>query len=125
MLYVGGFFIFVGVGSTVSRAQLMAACLHPAAAFTFGTLAFVEYEDAQIGVTDLTYNVSQTYAITFKDCLDMMIVDAIYLAALSWYFNNIWPSECIIVSPTWWSLRCCTIDCQYTGKQCFSVACIE
>jgi ATP-binding cassette subfamily A (ABC1) protein 3 len=71
----------------------MAACLHPAAAFTYGTLAFIEYEDAHIGVTSNTWNVSNTNNITFQDVLDMMLIDTVWLSVLAWYFSNIWPSE--------------------------------
>jgi hypothetical protein len=94
LVFFGGFFIYIGLETAnPSRESLLAACLHPAAAFTFGTLAFIEYEDAQIGITSSTWNVSQTYAITFQDCLNMMLVDAIYLGVLAWYLSNIWPSE--------------------------------
>ena len=41
MLFFGGIFIFIGIqfGTEVpGRGAMMAACLHPAAAFGFGTL---------------------------------------------------------------------------------------
>ena len=41
MLFFGGIFIFIGVqfGTKIpERGAIMAACLHPAAAFGFGTL---------------------------------------------------------------------------------------
>ena len=40
-----------------------------------------------------TWNVSQTYAVTFQDCLNMMFIDAIWMGVLSWYIAKIWPSE--------------------------------
>ncbi len=55
--------------------------------------AFIEYEDAQIGITANTWNVSNTYAITFQDVLTMMFIDAIWMGVLSWYVSNIMPSE--------------------------------
>jgi len=94
LVFFAGFFIYVGLQSgTTSRSSILAGCLHPAAAFTYGTLAFTEYEDAQIGITSNTWNVSNTYAITFQDTINMMFIDAIWLGALSWYLDKIWPSE--------------------------------
>ena len=94
LVFLGGFFIYIGLQtSSPTRSQLLAASLHPSAAFTFGTLAFIEYEGAEIGVTKNTWNVSSEYNITFQDTLNMMFIDAIYLAVLAWYFSNIWPSE--------------------------------
>ena len=44
----------------------MAAMLHPACAFTFGTQAFTEYEGARVGVTSKTWNVSNVNNVTFQ-----------------------------------------------------------
>ena len=94
LIFLGGFFVYIGLQTAApSRSQLLAACLHPSAAFTYGTLAFIEYEDASIGITKNTWNTSNEYSITFQDVLTMMFIDAIYLAVLAWYFSNIWPSE--------------------------------
>jgi len=49
-----------------SRAQILAACLHPAAAFTYGTTAFAEWESANIGVNSNTWNVSNNYNVTLQ-----------------------------------------------------------
>ena len=54
---------------------------------------YCRYEDANIGVNANTWNVSQTYPVTFQDCLTMMFVDAIWMGVLSWYVAKIWPSE--------------------------------
>ena len=43
LVFFMGFFIYVGlVNSKPTRSTILAACLHPAAAFTFGTDAFIE-----------------------------------------------------------------------------------
>ena len=55
--------------------------------------AFAEYEDANIGVTENTWNKSNLYVITFQDTLNMMGIDALYLLVLAWYVNQVWPSE--------------------------------
>lgn len=75
------------------RSSILAACLHPAAAFTFGTEAFIEYEDANIGITKDTWNKSNTFNITFQDVLNMMFIDAIWMGVLAWYIANTIPSE--------------------------------
>ena len=94
LVFFGGFFIYVGMmSSNPSRSQILTACLHPAAAFTFGTLAFIEYEDTAIGVTEYTWNKSTDYDITFQDCLNMMFADTFILAVFAWYIEKIWPSE--------------------------------
>lgn len=93
-LFFAGYFIFVGLdGTKQSRGAYMVACLHPATAFTYGTLAFQEYEDAQIGITSHTWNTSSEYSITFRDTLVMLIVDTFYMGALAWYFEQVWPNE--------------------------------
>jgi ABC-2 family transporter protein len=44
LVFFMGFFIYVGlINSKPTRSTILAACLHPAAAFTFGTDAFIEY----------------------------------------------------------------------------------
>ena len=93
LIFFGGFFIYVGVSGSTDRSTILLACLHPATAFTFSSLAFVEYEDSQMGVTNFTWNVSELYAVTFRDCLNMMFIDALYLSLLTWYFDKVWPSE--------------------------------
>lgn len=72
---------------------MMAAMLHPASAFSFGTLFFQEYEDAQVGITSYTWRVSSDYPISFADVLLMMLIDAIYLVFVGWYVSMVWPSE--------------------------------
>jgi hypothetical protein len=90
LFFFMGFFIFIGIeGGAPSRSQILAASLHPAAAFTFGTNAFTEYEGARVGVTRNTWNVSNRYNVTFQDCLNMMIIDAVWMAALSWYLSQV------------------------------------
>jgi len=127
LIFFMGFFVYVGIqsGSGASRGSIMAACLHPATAFTYGTLAFAEYEDAQIGITQFTWNTSQNQPITFQDCLTMMFIDTFYLAFIGWYVGNIWPSEFgthkpwyFIFIPSYWynsllSLACCCIPNSY------------
>ena len=49
-----------------SHSQIMAAMLHPACAFTFGTQAFTEYEGARVGVTAQTWDVSNVNNVTFR-----------------------------------------------------------
>lgn len=95
LIFFAGYFIYVGLNSanTSDRGTILIACLHPAAAFVYGTLAFTEYEDAQVGVTEYTWDVSYDYPITFKDTLTMLIVDCFVLAFASWYIGSIWPSE--------------------------------
>ena len=96
VVYFMGYFIFIGLQSgsvQPTTSQVLAASLHPACAFTYGTLAFSEYESAQIGVTANTWNTSNTYPVTFQLTLTMMFIDTIYLGILAWYFGKIWPSE--------------------------------
>ena len=94
LVFFGGFFVYVGlIGSDPSNSTITLVCLHPAAAFTFATLAFAEYEDTSIGVTKYTWTSSDSENITFKECMDMLLIDAVYLLVLAWYFDKIWPSE--------------------------------
>jgi ATP-binding cassette subfamily A (ABC1) protein 3 len=111
LVFFGGYFVYVGLASqtNLSRAKLMLACIHPATAFTYGTLAFREYEDNQIGVTSYTYDTSKLYAITFADTIVMQTVNFFYLLVLSWYLAEVWPSEYgtskpwyFIIEPKFW-----------------------
>ncbi len=124
LLHFGGYFVYIGVqstlGSNATRSQLLAAMIHPAAAFTYGTLAFAEYEDADIGVTFYTWQTSTTFPITFQDCLNMMFIDSIWMAILAWYLNHVWPSEFgthqpwyFIFMPSYW------ISCLKSFTGCF------
>jgi ATP-binding cassette, subfamily A (ABC1), member 3 len=76
LLFFAGYFIYVGVslGSTTqpSRSSLLAACLHPACAFVYATLAFAEWEDTNVGITSNTWNDSNLYNITFQDTINMV-----------------------------------------------------
>lgn len=126
LAFFAGYFIPVGLdGTSASRSSLMLGCLHPAGAFTYGTLAFQEYEDAQVGISVHTWDNSELYAITFRDTVVMMFVDTVILLALAGYFGAIWPSEFgtqrpwyFVFQPSFWvsivpdSLRsacwCCT-----------------
>ena len=97
-VFFGGWFIVLGItgggsGTDISRATCILAALHPAAAFTLATSSFVEYEDAAIGVTFYTWNVSEVYPVTFHDMINMLFVDFLYLLVLSWYFTQVWPTE--------------------------------
>jgi len=109
LVFFSGFFIYVGLDGSTDRTSIMLACLHPATAFTFSSLAFVEYEDTGMGVTFFTWDDSENNLITFRDCLNMMFIDAFYLAFLTWYVDKIWPSEYgthepfyFIVNPYYW-----------------------
>jgi len=92
VVFFGGYFITIGIVDP-TRGQIFASCLHPAACFAYGTLAFAEYEDAQIGINDYTWNVSNKYPFTFQDVLNMMFIDAIWMGVLAWYIAQVWPSE--------------------------------
>eukprot|EP01041_Mallomonas_annulata_P008266 gene8266-17008_t len=95
LIYFIGFFVFSGLseGKAHTRAELFLACLHPSAAFSFGSMAFVEYEDNLQGVTFYTYKTSHKFPLTFSDALLMMFIDSLYLLFLAWYFANVMPSE--------------------------------
>jgi ATP-binding cassette subfamily A (ABC1) protein 3 len=125
LVFFGGFFVYVGMSAagSMKRSQIMAGALHPAAAFTFGTLAFIEYEDGQIGITSNTWNQSNEYAVTFQDMLNMMFIDAIWMGFLSWYLLKVWPSEYgthepwyFLFMPSYW------ISCATACMCCFSAA---
>ena len=78
LLFFGGYFVYVGLNSSqtsTTRSSLIAAMLHPATAFTYGTLAFTEWEDTNIGITADTWNSSNLYPITFQDVLNMVIIE--------------------------------------------------
>ena len=94
LLFFGGYFIYVGLASSnPTRNQVLAACLHPAAALTYGTVAFAEYEDSQIGITQYTWNVTSNNSYTFQDVINMMFIDTFWMSFLAWYVDKIWPSE--------------------------------
>ena len=94
MSFFVGYLLYIGVENAgISRAVAFICCLHPATAFTYGTLAFQEWEDVQIGVTQETAGRSQLYVITFSEVIGMMIFDTVYLNILTAYFGHIWPSE--------------------------------
>jgi len=99
--YFMGYFIYIGLESSsgLSRNDLMLACLHPASAFTFGTLAFMEYEDAQIGITSSTWTTSNEFEISFADTLLMQFINTLYLGFLAWYLSQVWRTEFGLARP--------------------------
>ncbi len=92
LVFFGGFFVYVGLVNP-TNSTIIAACLHPATAFTFATLAFAEYEDTAIGVTSYTWNTSNDYNVTFQECLNMLFFDSLIMLTLAWYFDKVWPSD--------------------------------
>jgi len=110
LFYFAGFFIYLGLLSgTPSASAYLVASLHPSAAFIFGTLAFIEYEDNHIGVTRFTAGHSNKYPITFSDTLGFLVLDSIYLLVLSWYLANVLPAQYgtpkpwyFFLQPTYW-----------------------
>jgi hypothetical protein len=91
LIFFLGWFIFLGLdSSSASRSQVMLASLHPATAFTYACTAFLEYEDAQIGVTEFTWNVSSKYPATFQDVRKKNIILSIdNYSYLIYIFNSI------------------------------------
>lgn len=88
LLFIGGYFIVVGIetggaGSQPSRTSRLGACLHPAAAFSYATYAFQEYEDTQIGVTNLTAGSSSKYNFTFNGALPFFLLFPLLLSFLT------------------------------------------
>ena len=79
----------------MTKGGILAASLHPTAAFSFATLAFITFESNQLGVTSYTVNTeySDKIPVTFTECLTMLIIDILYFPLLTWYFIQIWPSE--------------------------------
>jgi ATP-binding cassette subfamily A (ABC1) protein 3 len=125
LLFFGGYFIYIGLSSDtlLSRAQLMLACLHPATAFTFGTLAFKEYEDSKIGVTEYTYDETSTYKITFADTITMQAVNFFWLLFVAWYLGEVWPSEYgtskpvyFLFQPSYWKSMWKSVSRQMKSK---------
>lgn len=94
LLYFMGYFIYIGLeNSSPSRSQVILACLHPSAAFTFATMAIAEWENVNIGITDITWDKSETNVFTFKDTVTMQLINTAYLFVLGWYLLQVWPSE--------------------------------
>ena len=91
LVFFMGYFIYIGLSSsgTSTKSQLLLACLHPATAFTYGVLAFQEYEDTKQGINVHTWNVSNINPITFRDTILMQCVDALYLLVLAWYLSQV------------------------------------
>ena len=96
LLYFAGYIIYIGVnfGTTIERSTVLAASIHPAAAFCFAALSFQNYEDSNIGITSYTWTKrGDTVPVSFQDTLDMLFIDIFIYAVLAWYFSNTFPSE--------------------------------
>ena len=68
----------------------MYASLLPCTAFAFGADILSDYEYAEIGVQG--YNMDEG-AYSFRTCLFMMGFDAVFYFFLSWYTDQIMPSQ--------------------------------
>jgi hypothetical protein len=90
LVFFVGYFVYIGIGaSNVSRSTLLLACLHPASAFTYGILAFVEYEDSKVGISSYTWRTSELYSISFRDTIVMQAVNMAWLLGLAWYLAQV------------------------------------
>jgi hypothetical protein len=91
LVFFMGYFIYVGLSTQPSntKSQLLLACLHPASAFTYGVLAFQEYEDTKQGININTWDISDTNPITFRDTILMQCVNTLYLLVLAWYISQV------------------------------------
>ena len=94
MIYFCGYVITEGVKSSSNYTAKLLASLHPVAAFIFGMNAFVEYEDTQVGITSYTWDTTANAdGYTFRDCLMMMVFDIFFWAFMTYYCENVLPSE--------------------------------
>mmetsp|Transcript_5406 Transcript_5406/g.5529 ORF Transcript_5406/g.5529 Transcript_5406/m.5529 type:complete len:1838 (-) Transcript_5406:556-6069(-) len=95
LVFFMGYFIYIGLStnSSTTKSQLLLACLHPASAFTYGVLAFQEYEDTKEGINSATWNTSDINPITFRDTILMQCANTLYLLILAWYLSQVVPSE--------------------------------
>lgn len=111
LVFFMGYFVYVGLSTqpSTTKSQLLLACLHPASAFTYGVLAFQEYEDTKQGINSNTWNVSDLNPITFRDTILMQCANTLYLLILAWYLSHVMPSEFgthkpwyFIFQPSYW-----------------------
>mmetsp|Transcript_19382 Transcript_19382/g.36014 ORF Transcript_19382/g.36014 Transcript_19382/m.36014 type:complete len:1964 (+) Transcript_19382:180-6071(+) len=94
MIYFGGYIITEGVKQSESLTVKLISSIHPVAAFINGINAFVEYEDAAVGITTYTWNsTANKDGYTFQLCLVMLIFDIFFWAFMTWYCENVLPSE--------------------------------
>ena len=95
MFFFGGYFITLLVNFQDDPATtLMAASLHPSAAFAFGLQEIGRLEDLGIGLiwstVDETDNPS---GFTVMNTLGILVVDTLLYGLLGWYTNRVIPSE--------------------------------
>ena len=95
MFFFGGYFItFLVDFETDSSTKLMAASLHPSAAFAFGLQEIGRLEDLSIGIIWNTVNETDSASgFTFMNTLAMLVVDTLFYGMLGWYTNRVIPSE--------------------------------
>ena len=96
LLFFMGYIIYLGVQSeaTITRGAVLAASIHPAAAFCFAALAFQQFEDSQIGITSFTWKTQvDLVPFSFQDTLNFLFIDIFIYAFLAWYTSNTFPSE--------------------------------
>lgn len=96
LFFFGGYIIYLGVNSatTISRSAVLAASIHPAAAFCFAAVSFQTYEDSQVGITSFTWQTrGDTVPISFQDTLNFLFIDIFIYLFLAWYASNTFPSE--------------------------------
>jgi len=82
--------IFYGSNRYEAEESKMFASLLPCTAFAFGADILSDYEYAEIGVQG--YNMDEG-AYSFRICLIMMGFDAVFYFFLSWYADQIMPSQ--------------------------------
>jgi ABC-type Na+ transport system ATPase subunit NatA len=92
MLYFAGYILSEINVSSKTLKRIFS--IHPVAAFVYGTDAFVEYEDAALGITTASWSISETPdAFVFKDIILVLFFDVFFWAILAWYCENVIPGE--------------------------------
>jgi ATP-binding cassette subfamily A (ABC1) protein 3 len=105
MAYFIGYILTTAVAKSNEWYLRALISLHPTGAFTIGLNAFVEYEDASLGITFDTWQVtSEPHGFTFKDTCMMLYIDIVFWVFMAWYCDNVIPSEWGTQQPPWFFL---------------------
>lgn len=90
LVFFAGYFItFIAEYDTGNGGTIRLLCLHPVACLTYGLQIIGLYEDANLGVTRSTFNVTDNPSgLTFGGCIGSFFFDSIFWGVVMWYLNR-------------------------------------
>jgi len=91
LIFFVGYFLAVAIDyKTMNGGIIGLISLHPIAAFSYGLQEIGRLEDAGVGITSDSIDISETESgYNFRTTINTLVADCIFWGAVSWYLNRV------------------------------------